>query len=556
MLVMDEDNQEDRSGSARGETSRRSYVRMLGALGIGGALSGVAATSSRNAGIAAAQSQEAASIAVSDSGTTVDDDVSHLDFGESISVTDTDADTVTVRGETNPNVVDVRDDLGVEPEADDLWGAIEDHYYSFEPTERNHCYKIPAGTWYVDTDNVHFGAHEFLGIVGEPFAVLEVTDQDVDRLMTVGTIDTSLPNAQRTVLRNVQVDISGEYDAGICRWYTYRYGLIENVSMRGQRNKREPTYGGDLHTIMVDGRLPTTTNVIRNCHLVNGDTYYDRDSHFGFAIPFASEIYNRGTNHWESCKAAGYISHGFYVSHDSGRNVLSDCHTHNCGAAHIRLGTNDSAQNCRISMTEHPGVPWTGLWLEDDGNQRIDGLNVTNEVRKNTELVRLTQDGPARLTNVSLTDTGTDGRAIRIDDSGDAQAVFDRCSLTDRTSPSVSDYAVSVRSSRVTFTDCEFDVSSQSSTDRHGLFVTDGDGSIDRIRIDGCSIDSDDASLRFAESGADHSVESSFFDGLVMSDPDTELSNVLWTGNRHYGETDFRGERVQWQGDFNFGYEL
>jgi len=112
MLVMKEDNQEDRSGSAIGETSRRSYVRMLGALGLGGALSGVAATNSRNTGIAAAQSQEAASIAVSDSGTTVDDDVSHLDFGASISVTGTDTDAVTVRGETNPNVVDVRDDLG------------------------------------------------------------------------------------------------------------------------------------------------------------------------------------------------------------------------------------------------------------------------------------------------------------------------------------------------------------------------------------------------------------------------------------------------------------
>ncbi|WP_255647639.1 hypothetical protein [Natrinema zhouii] len=41
-----------------------------------------------------------------------------------------------------------------------------------------------------------------------------------------------------------------------------------------------------------------------------------------------------------------------------------------------------------------------------------------------------------------------------------------------------------------------------------------------------------------------------------MSDPDTTLSSVLWVGNRHYGETNFSGERAEWQGDFNFGFEV
>jgi hypothetical protein len=46
-------------------------------------------------------------------------------------------------------------------------------------------------------------------------------------------------------------------------------------------------------------------------------------------------------------------------------------------------------------------------------------------------------------------------------------------------------------------------------------------------RLDSCTIDADGASLRFAESGADHSVESSFFGGVVMSDLETTLSSVL-----------------------------
>ncbi|WP_408958511.1 right-handed parallel beta-helix repeat-containing protein [Natrinema sp. 74] len=550
---MEDDHQTDRSTRTSGTTTRRSYVGLLAAMGLGGA---VAATGQRGNGIAAAQSGGAADgLSVSDSGTTVGDGVTGLDFAENLSATQSGENEVTVRGETNPNVVDVRDDLGVTPEDDDLWGAIEDHYHSFEPTERNHCYKIPAGTWHVETDNVHFEAHESLGIVGAPFAVLKVTDQDVDRLMTVGTLDTSLPHAQRTVMRNIQVDIRGEYDTGIARWYTYTYGHMENVSMRGRRDKLNPTYGGDRYTIMVDGVKHTTTNVICGCTLTNGDTRYDRSTHVGHAIPFSSDIYNHGTNFWEGCQVADYIDNGIYVSGDDGRNVVTGCYVRNCAGAGIRIGPNDYVQDCQITMTDHPGYPWSGLWLENGGGQLVSQLLIDSQIETETEIVRLTQDGPARLTDVHITDEGTDGRAIRVNDDDVKPTIFDGCTITDRSSPTVADYAVYVQSSDVTFDNCEFDISSQSSTDRYGVFVTNGGDGIDRLALDGCTIDAD-ASLRFAESGEGHTVESSFFEGLVMSDTGTTLSSVLWIGNRHNGETNFGGERDGWQGDFNFGFDV
>ena len=550
---MEDDQQHDPSA----RTTRRSYVKLLGALGLGGATAGTAALSSQGVGTAGAQSRNTADgITVSDSGTTIDDAVSQLDFGDALSVVEAGDDAVRVQADSNPSIVDVRDDLGVEPAEDDLWAAIEDHYFSFAPTERNHCYTIPAGTWNVATDNVHFDAHEFLGIVGDPFAVLKVTEQDVDRMMTVGSLDASLPHAQRTVMRDLQIDIRGNYDTGIARWYTYRYGHMENISMRGRRDKFNSQYGGDRHTILVDGVRSSTTNVINSCYLNNGDTTSDRSTHVGHAIPFSSDIYNQGTNYWKGCQVSDYIDNGIYVSGDDGRNIITGCHVRNCAGAGIRIGPNDYVQDCQITMTEQPGYPWSGLWLENGGGQLVSQLLIKNTVEKNTEIIRLTQDGPARLTDIHITDEGTDGRAIRVDDNDDAPTIFDACTITDRSSPSTSDYAVYVSSSNVTFNDCEFDIETQSATDRHGVFVTNGGDGIDRLTLDTCTIDPDGASLRFAESGADHTVECSFFEGLVMSDPETTLSRVLWVGNRHRGETIFRGERSQWQGDFNFGFEI
>ncbi|QLG48147.1 right-handed parallel beta-helix repeat-containing protein [Natrinema halophilum] len=551
---MKDDNQSDQSTSA-GDTTRRSYVRLLGSLGIGGALAGVAGTTA--SGAATAQTGMAANgISVSDSGTMIDATVAHLDFDNSLSATEAGDDIVRIDADTNPNIVDVREDLGIEPEQDDLLAAIEDHYSSFKPTERNHRYEVPPGTWYVETDNIHLEAHEYFELVGCPFATLKVTDQDVDRLMTVGTLDASLPHAQRTIMCDLQVDIRGDYDAGIARWYTYKYGHMENVSMRGRRDKYNSAYGGDRHTILVDGVRSFTTNIIRGCNLNNGDTKYDRSTHVGHAIPFSSDTYNHGTNYWEGCQVSDYIDNGIYVSGDDGQNIVTGCHVQNCAGAGIRIGPNDHVRNCQITMTDHPGYPWSGLWLENGGGQLVSQVLVNNQIRKNTEIIRLTQDGPARLTDVHINDGGTDGRAIRVDDNDAAPTIFEGCTITDRSEPTISDYAVYVQSSNVTFSNCDFHIASQSPMDRHGVFVTNGDDAIDRLSLDSCTIDTDGASLRFDESGESHNVTCSRFGGLVMSDSDTTLSRVLWVGNRHGGDTRFRGQRRQWEGDFNFGFDV
>ncbi|WP_137288463.1 right-handed parallel beta-helix repeat-containing protein [Natronorubrum halophilum] len=546
--------------------TRRSYVRLLGALGVGSGLtaSQAAASNGNDVGTATPDGRTAQhGITVTDSGADVSEEVTHLDFGGSLSPVSSEngGETHSVQVQpqdtpSNPQIVNVRSDLGVERQSDDVWGAIYEHYQSFSPTNRNHRYVIPSGTWSVETNDAHFDAHEYLGIVGDPYATLKVTDQDVDLLMTVGRADDSLPHAQRTVLTDLQVDIRGNYDAGLCRWYTYTYGRMENVSMRGRRDRLNPNYGGDRHTVLINGVRSTTTNIIRGCHLTNGDTPYDRSTHVGHAIPFSSEPPNRGTNIWEGCQVRGYIDNGFYVSTNSGRNILSGCHARDCAGSGFRIGANDSVQNCQITMTEQPNYPWSGLWLENGGGQVVNRLHVQNNVRKNTEIIRLTQDGPARLSNIHITDEGTDGRAIRIADNDQTQTVFEGCTITDRTSPSTSDYAVYVRSSNVTFRDCEYDLKSQSNQDRHGIFISRQGTNVNQVTMNNTDIDADGASLRFGESGRDHNIESSDFDGLVMSNANATLQDVLWVGNRHRGPTVFHGNRSNWKGDFNFGFTV
>ncbi len=555
----------DSSDGDSGGVPRRSYLRVLGALGGAGLVSAYA-TGDRS-GVVAAQQDERADprrLTVADSGTTVADGASHLDFADGLSAVESDAGVrIDADGDsaTNPHVVDVRADLGVEPERDDVWGAIYDHYSSFDdPTDRCHEYVIPSGTWYVETDDIELFAHEYFGVVGEPFAVLEVTDQDVDRMMTVGTIDESLPHAQRTVMKNLRVDIRGEYDTGIGRWHTYGYGHVENVELRGRRDRLNPEYGGDRHTLKVDGIRPEATNAIRNVRFTHGDTNYEsRDTGVGHAIPFAAEIYHTGTNIWEQCQVSGFLDNGIYVSNNSGRNLVVGCRAHNNAGANVRIGPNDAVLNTKIVMDEHPGQPWAGLWLDGEisgAGQVVDGLYCINHVRKNTEIVRCTQAGPAHLSNVHVTDDGGDGRAIRVSDDAATRTTFENCTITDRSSPTVSDYAVYVRSSNVVFRDCSFDHASQSEASRNGIFVDARGDAVDRLVLDNCEVDADVASLRFSDDGADHTVDRSIFRALVTSDDDTTLSNVLWTGNRHYGETNFAGARSDWKGDFNWGFEV
>lgn len=563
---MADDHQSDRQPEPDG-VSRRSYVQLLGALGVGsGATAGYTASSTED-GVAAATQDgqfDPDGISVADSGTDVGDGITHLDFEGSLSPVSADDGDDAPRGvriqsdhdHARPEIVNVHEDLGVEPQDDDVWGAIYDHYQSYEPANRNHRYVIPPGTWHVETDNIELDAHEFVGIVGDPFAILKVTDQDVDRMMTVGTTDTSLPHAQRTVMRDLRVDIRGPYDTGICRWYTYTYGHIENVSMRGQRDRLNPEFGGDRHTIMVDGVRSLTTNVIRSCHLLNGDTAYDRETHVGHAIPFSSEPHNRGTNLWEGCKVQDYVDNGIYVSNNEGRNIIRGCHALNCSGAGIRIGANDYVENCRITMTEPTPYPWSGLWLQDGGGQVVKRLNVQNSIEKTTEIVRLTHDGPAYLSNVHITDEGGDGRVVRVDDDDSTRTVFEGCTITGQTELDTSDYAIYVRSSNVAFQDCEFHFESQTSPDQHGIFVRRNGQDVDRLIMNNTDVRADGAALRFGESGREHAARNAVFDGLVMSDADATLGDVLWLGNRHRGQTVFHGDRPNWQGDFNFGFDI
>ncbi|WP_306059630.1 right-handed parallel beta-helix repeat-containing protein [Natronococcus wangiae] len=542
-------------GSNESDVSRRSYMQLLGAVGLG---AGTHAASGGSDVAAAAPDGDgtANGITVSDSGIDVGDGITRLDFEGSLSpAVQDDSNSVQIQSASNRNVVNVRVDLGVRPRQDDLWAAIQRHYNSFSPANRNHLYVVPAETWFVRSNNLDLPDHQFFGLVGEPSATLRVNDRNVDRLMTVGRINTSAGRARQTVMRDLNIDISGDYDAGIGRWYTYGYGRIENIVMRGKRDRLHPDYGGDLHTLLVNGVQPETSNLIRQCLFPDGHVIYDPDvAERGYAIGFSSEPPNQGTNIWDGCQITGYGS-GFYVSTSGGRNVIRGSHVRNCGRASIRIGDNDHLQDCTVTMTEHPGRPWTALWLESGDRQVVDNVLIRNEIEKDTEIVRLTQDGRARLSDVNIVDNGGSGRAMRIDDNDQTQTVFEGLTLVDRSSPTGwSDYAVYVRSSNVTFRDCDFDLESQSDTSRHGIYVTGGN--VDRLSLDNCDVDPDGASLRFGGSGEEHNVTNSFFEGSVTSDSGTTLSNVLWVGNRHAGQTNFRGQRSNWQGDFNFGFNV
>lgn len=539
----------------RGGPTRRTYLGALSGLLATGGLRGASAdpvTASERGG-------PWQGISLSDSGATITEDLSHLDVGRSLTATaledehdvriDLDVDA------SNPNVVHVQSDLGIEPGEDDLWGAIYEHYQSFRPTRRNHLYVVPPGTWLVETNDIRLEAHEFFGIAGTPQSTLRVNDQDVDRMMTVGTIDTSLPHAQRTVMQDLEIDIRGDFDCGIGRWYTYTFGLIQRVRMRGARNRLHPVYGGDRHTIMIDGVIPGTTNVIRHCHLNNWDISHDSPQ-VGHAIAFGSETNNRGLNIWEGCQVTGYTDNGFYVSSNSGRNILIGCTASNCAGAAFRIGANDVIRNCNLYMRQQPAHPWTGLWIENGSGQHVQNFYVRNEVRKPTEIIRCTQDGQAVLNNVRIDDRGTDGRIMRINDSDSNLTIFESCKINDRSAPSISDYGVYVQSSNVRFRDCMFDIASQSDSDRNGIFVNGRGNDVDSLYLDGCEVSADVASLRFADSGEKHNVLHTTFHDMVMSDSDADLEKVLWIGNHHEGRTRFNGQRSNWQGCCNWGFDV
>ncbi|MFP8958294.1 right-handed parallel beta-helix repeat-containing protein [Natrialbaceae archaeon A-CW3] len=556
---MSSDQEKKQDDPTEQGTSRRSYLGALTALGAGGGLVGHTTEGSKGTTQASSSQSPWEGISVSDSGTEVTDDISHLDFGSSLSATELEDDNnvqVNLDTEgTNPYIINVQDDLGVEPNEDDLWEAVYDHYQSFSPSNRNHMYIVPPGTWLIETDNIHLEAHEFFGIRGNPSATLRINDQDVDRMMTVGTIDDSLPHAQRTVMQDFQVDIRGDFDTGIGRWYTHRFGLIERVNMRGSRNRLHPEYGGDRHTIMVDGVKSTSTNLIRACHLNNWDVQHDADQ-VGHAIAYSSEPSHSGLNVWEGCQVTGYTDNGFYMSTSNGRNLISGCTAVNCAGAGIRIGANDMVRNCKIIMTEEPAHPWSGLWIENGGGQVVEKLYVQNNIQIPTEIIRCTHDGHARFTDVHINDQGEGGRIIRVNDDDDSPTIFNSCSITDRSSPSSSDYGVYVQSSNVRFHNCDFDFESQSDNDRHGIYINGRGNDVDNFVLDDCAINADGASLRFADGGEKHRVQHSTFEELVMSDANTSLRKVLWSGNHHEGRTVFHGERSNWKGDFNWGFDI
>ncbi|QFU84422.1 right-handed parallel beta-helix repeat-containing protein [Natronorubrum aibiense] len=552
---MKSNTDKDRLRANEQGTLRRSYLGALTAFGVSGVLTN---SSSMESNETASSQSPWQGINLSDSGTTVTENLAHLDFGSSLAATEFDDNSVRIdleTGTSNPNIVNVRTDLGVEPEEDDLWGAIYDHYQSFSPSNRNHMYVVPSGTWFVETDNINLEAHEFFGISGNQSATLRINDQDVDRMMTVGTIGNSRPHAQRTVMRDLEIDIRGDYDTGIGRWYTYKFGLMERITMLGSRNRLHPEYGGDRHTIMVNGVKSTTTNLIRACHLNNWDVQYDAPQ-VGHAIAYSSEPSHLGLNIWEGCQVTGYTDNGFYMSTSNGRNLIAGCTAVNCAGAGIRIGANDMVRNCKIIMREEPAHSWSGLWLENGGGQVVEKLYIRNQIEKSTEIIRCTQNGSARLTDVHITDRGSGGRVIRVNDDNDSRTSFDSCTIDDQSSPTNDDYGVYVQSSNVQFRDCEFDFTSRSDSQRHGIFVNGRGDNVNRLVIDNCDIDADGASLRFADSGEKHKIQNSVFEALVMSDNGAALTDVLWLGNHHEGRTVFHGERSNWKGDFNWGFEL
>lgn len=555
-------NEQPRQSENTGPTeSRRSYLQKLGAAGLVTGLAGASVASAESAG-ASTDPSAPGGVTVTDADASLVENVSQLELGSGLSGIERgdsvriDAAQSNVATHANPEIVHVQEDLGVQPEQDDVWGAIYDHYSSFVPAQRCHKYVIPCGTWYVETDSLPLDGHEYFGVVGDPHAVLRVNDQNVNLLMRVGNASSSPPHAHRTEMKNLQIDIRGDHDAGIGRWYTQRYGHIENIEIRGRRARRDPNYGGDRHTLMVCAIRPEASNAIKNVRFPQGDKRFPGESGVGHAIPFSAEPPHVGTNIWERCHVTGFKDNGFYLSNNDGCNLIVSCVARNNSGANIRLGSNDVVLNSMVMMDRAPNHPWTGLWLENGDGQMVKGLRIYNSIQKNTEIVRCTQNGPATLSNMHINDTGSGNRTIRVSTDGTGNTIFEKCSITDRTNPSTSDYGIYVRSSRVTFEDCQFDFESQSNADRHGIIVHTPSDPANQLTISDCEIEADGAVLRFAQNGWDHNVDKTIFRGDVLSDSGTTLSNVFWTGNRHYGTTSFSGSRSNWRGGSNWGFNV
>lgn len=325
-----------------------------------------------------------------------------------------------------------------DPASGNVIEAIHDHYRARDPNDRNHHYVLDAREWVAETgcdevygqdaaerfreehgrDPVWFDSHRYFGVSGEGLVDIDVQSPDVDLLFSIGRREGGVPNAQRTVLENVRVDVSGDVDCGIAAVHTYIRGRIEDIELRGTRNRQHDEFGGAKYGLKVDAIHPRGQNEIRNVKQTSGDTRAsDAEDIFPHAIPFSSERFHVGRNHWMNCSAHDWWNNGFYLKGGPGQNVIERSTAKNCAGAHIRLGTNDVARDCQIEMGGRTDLCGPGIWL-NEGEPLVENCTITVGGTWNADALRINSDAAGGTVRDSKIINDADCRTVAISEQG------------------------------------------------------------------------------------------------------------------------------------------
>lgn len=309
---------------------------------------------------------------------------------------------------------------------------------------------LPAGSYRWET-TFDPGPLPYVGIVSPSEAVLEVTSHGVEMAFKFGDRRRSVG---RVELRNLTVDISDEddRDAGITQAHVAESAILENVHLLGERHRAGP-HGGSKFSCMVNMTEPEAVGSLRNVTLLGGDR--ETGGRFDGAIAFATDPPHEGTLFLEGCSVANNPDNGFYMANAPGAAHLRNCTAKNNGGGNIRLGRNDSAEDCRIVLDHGDDVdrPGCGLWLcnyndEDDPDEdlvrppRAEGIVIdASDARNHAVRLNDVTDGAVLRDIEVYVGPDSTGRSVMVKGDGDLPVRIDGLHLVDEASRDFALYA-------------------------------------------------------------------------------------------------------------------
>lgn len=361
----------------------------------------------------------------------------------------------------------------------------------------NHQFIIPEGTYFWNT-TLAVDGFEYLGILGEPEATLDITEQ-IDTPFQMGRWD--VRGSEHFELGNLTVDSRGtaadgyRIDTGLLNANIEYQATIANLELIGERGYAQKENGvGDKYTHLLNILDEGGEAHVRNVRLSDGDERLT-PSQFDHAIGFSADPPHRGTTHYEHCYIEGFSDNGYYLSNSSGANILHECEAVNNYGPNIRLGENDECYDSYIRIdnpygenSEDNHFLGSGLWIHM-GSPLVEGLTIDAPHASN-DLIRVNSDaagGTLRDVTVNAGANAT-GRTLRLTQNAEtttAPLVFENLTINDDVSYEDRNRAFSgvIERENVTFRNCDFNIS-EGDHPREGLRVTHPEVTFEECRIE------------------------------------------------------------------------